>query len=124
MVAFGLQVTKKEAAPVIMGIRQRLLVDDLIKNPFNGKITAHGSGFFTVVLTPVYPQVYLFSILPFIIAAVFWGTTAANISFYGGLVIASTRIFWTNTLYFLLFYYKTKGGVKYVTAKEALARVV
>ena len=124
MVAFGLQVTKKEATPVIMDIRRRLLVENIIKNPFNGKITAHGKDFFSIVLTPVYPQVYLFSMFPLAISFIFWGTTAAAISFWGGVAIASTYIFWSNSLYFLLFYYKTKGGVRYVSPQKTLARVV
>ena len=124
MVVFGLQVTKKEAITAIMEIRRNLLVENIVKNPFNGKITAHGKDFFSVVLIPVYPQVYLFAFLPFFSSILFWGTTAGNISFYVGLVIASTVMFWSNTFYFLLFYYKTKGGVKYVTPKKTLMRIV
>ena len=107
-----------------MEIRRNLLVDNLIKNPFNGKITAHGKDFFSVVLTPVYPQVYLFAAIPAISTILFWGTVAGKISLCLALGIGSTRVFWSNALYFLLFYYKTRGGVKYVTPKKTLVRVV
>jgi len=54
----------------------------------------------------------------------FYGTVAGRISFYVALGIGATYVFWTNSLYFLLFYIKTKGGVKYVTPKKTLMRVV
>jgi hypothetical protein len=124
MAAFGLQITNPEGVKEIMQIRQNLLIDDIVKNPFNGKITAHGKDFFTVVLDPVWPKVYLFAWLPLFTAALFWGTLGGTISLWLAAFIFVTRVFWTNSFYFLLFYIKTKGGVKYVPAKEALARVV
>lgn len=124
MVAFGLIVKDDEATSTVMSIRKNLLVDNILKNPFNGKITAHGKDFFSVILEPVYPKVYLFSFFPLLISILTVGHWYGYVAFYIGLVMLCMRVFWTNTLYFLLFYIKTKGKVRYVSARETLRRVV
>lgn len=124
MVAFGLEIKNKDAIPAIMEVRKKLLVDSLIENPFYGKITAHGKDFFTVVLDPVYPRVYLFSVFPGLIAFLGFGRWWGTLSLVIFSLMLFTRVFWSDWLYFLLFKYKTKGGVRFVNAHDSLRRVV
>lgn len=124
MVSFGLEVTKPEAINEILNIRTRLLVDDFVKNPFQGKITAHGKNFFTVILEPIYPAFYLGSIFPFFSSMLFHQYAISKWLVGLGFIMLGGYIFWWDRFYFLLFWYKTKRGVRYVSPAECLKRVV
>jgi len=124
MAAFGIEITDKKVIPKILEVRTNLFIEDLVKNPFQGKITAHGERFFTVIMNPVYPRVYLFSFFPLAVSLLFgsgfWRTALLIV----GLIMLGTSVFWSNRFYYLLFRYKTGGGIKYVPPSEALERVV
>lgn len=124
MVAFGIEINNPKATEKILEVRTNLLVNDIVRNPFNGKITAHGKNFFTVIMNPVYPRVYLASAFPIAAAVFWWGSWWATILFIIGLVMFSTAVFWSNRFYYLLFRYKTGKGIRYVPPGEALERVV
>lgn len=124
MVAFGIEVRKAKATQAILDVRTNLLVNDIVRNPFNGKITAHGKNFFTVIMNPVYPRVYLASVFPLAVSLIGWGSWWGNVLFIVGLVMLSTSVFWSNRFYYLLFRYKAGNGIRYVPPGEALERVV
>lgn len=124
MASFGLESKNDEAVAKIMEVRRNLLVENLIKNPFNGKITAHGKDFFTVIMDPVYPRFYLLGWFPAIIGLLFMGTWYGNALLVVAAIMLCCSILWSSVFYYLLFYLVTKRGVRYVSAQEALKRVV
>lgn len=124
MVAFGIEVRDEKATQKILDVRTNLLVNDIVRNPFNGKITAHGKNFFTVIMNPVYPRVYLASIFPLAVSLLFGSGFWRTLLLIIGIVMLGTSVFWSNRFYYLLFRYKTGKGIRYVPPNEALERVV
>lgn len=124
MVSFGLVVKKPEAIQKILKIRENLQIDNIVQNPFNGKIIAHKKDFFVVVMEPVYPRVYLLSFVPFFFTVFFWGSWFGWLAYTISMAMVLTRIFWWNRFYFLLFWIVTKRGVSFVSAEETIARIV
>ena len=124
MVVFGIEVKDDKAVGRIMEVRNRLLIEDLFKNPFNGSIVSRGPRFFVVSLEPVYPKVYWYSLIPFVLSMMFYPHWASKALFFIAFLMVATVIFWSRWFYFMLFYHITKGKVKYVSTQETLKRVI
>ena len=124
MASFGLEVTKREAHQKIQEIRTRLLSDDFVKNPFQSKIRLNGKDFYVVCIEPLYPPLFWFAVFPLLIFLMFSGRWFGMLSGVIGAFMALLGLWWSNWFYFLLFWFATKKGVKYVSARDSLRRVV
>jgi len=124
MVVFGLITKNKDARKGVLEVKQNLLINDFLLNPFVGKIKTINQDCYIVDITPLYPPVFYFSIFPFLIPLI-WGFNAWGITgFIMGLIMFSLIIFWNPYLYYLLFVIKTKRGVSYLGKKEVIKRLL
>lgn len=124
MASFGMVVNNDVARDRILSIREKLQSDDLIKNPFVAKILFIKKDYCLVTITPVYPKIYLFSFLPFMLYILFNETIIGTIGLIISIIMLLVGIWWTPIFYYTLFYFATKKGVTYESASKAIEQVV
>jgi hypothetical protein len=124
MAVFGLLANNKQAHAKITDIRMRLLQDNFIKNPFVSKIKKSNCDLYVISIKPIWPPLYLMGVFPLLIALVWPGTWYGIISIIITLGMAFIGLWWSSWFYYLLFYWATRGKVKYLSASKTLERVM
>lgn len=87
-----------EAARYVWSVNQRLGGKDFVKNPFRGYVRALREGYYVVLLTPLWPPVFLFGAFPLFAGLVFewWWLVIV------GLLFLSLGFFWSAPFFALL----------------------
>lgn len=111
---------------------ERLQNDNIVKNPFNGRIkkiySNKGKDSYVIIMNPIYPRIYLIGLFLMVVPLFF---TGFYVSWWllPGAIIFSLGIFWSKIFVLLGLFiglrkHGYKGKVKYLSNNEIIRRMV
>lgn len=128
MAVFGVKINLCSSALRFINLtNKRLLVDDMLKNPFKGRIICFGDLCY-ITITPIYTNLSIIGLVSMIISILVFGPIF-NWLFIIGSLIALSGVFWTKQFFFIMFKYGLRkagyaGEIKLLSTLKTLEGVV
>lgn len=128
MVTFGIELedckTFPEATKFLIKSNERLQVEDMTKNPFNGSINSFGN-MAIIIMEPIIFKFYLLSIIWFALGIILGWVWSIVVGF----VFLSTCFFWSPQFFFFILKKGIKkagykGKVKLINKDEVIGRLI